>query len=100
MPKENAGVKERTGFHTQEPGKYHVIIHNDDVTTMDFVVCLLEKVFRKPHNEAEALMLHVHRFGSATAGVYCYDIAVSKRDLATKMARAEGFPLLLTIKPE
>lgn len=83
---------------TQEPGLYHVILHNDDVTTVDFVIEILETIFQKEHNEAVALTMKVDREGSAIAGTYYKDIAESKKDKAMREARNNGFPLLLTVE--
>lgn len=90
--------KERTGL--REPRRYKVIIYNDDFTTMEFVVIVLTTVFFKSPAEAEALMLQVHKKQSAVVGIYTYDIAQSKVQKATRMAREEGFPLRLTMTPE
>lgn len=67
---------------------------------MEFVVKVLVTVFFKSESEAESLMMGVHKTGSAVVGVYSYDIAMSKVRKATDMARAESFPLKLTISPE
>lgn len=90
--------KERTRL--SEPGDYQVIFLNDDVTTMDFVVLVLEKVFFYNKNEATSLMLEVHTKGKAVVGVYTYDLAMSKTALATNMAREAGFPLHIICQPE
>ena len=100
MEKQETGIKERENINTKEPRRFKVIIHNDDFTTMEFVVKVLTTVFYKSFAEAEALMLLVHKSGSATVGIYSYDIARSKTNKATAMARNEGFPLRLTISPE
>ena len=60
---------------TQKPKKYKVIFHNDDYTTMEFVIHVLETVFRKTSPEAYQIMLHVHQSGSGVAGVYTFNIA-------------------------
>ena len=73
---------------------------NDDFTTMEFVVKILTTVFFKSTMEAEALMMQVHKSESAVIGIYTYDIARSKVQKATRMAREEGFPLRLTVTPE
>ena len=75
-------------------------MHNDDFTTMEFVVKILVVVFFKTEAEAQALMLKVHHSDKALVGVYTYDIAVSKVRRATQMARDEGYPLRLTYLPE
>lgn len=80
------------------PKKFGVILHNDDVTTMDFVVKILKMVFRMSEPDAEAVMLKVHREGKAVAGIYSYDIAQTKAQRAMNMARKENFPLLLTVE--
>ncbi|MDD5860981.1 MAG: ATP-dependent Clp protease adaptor ClpS [Prevotella sp.] len=91
-------AKERTRF--REPRKYKVTIYNDDFTTMDFVVHILVTVFHKTEEEAQTLMLTVHKSGSSIVGVYSYDIARTKVEAATKEARNEGFPLRITYTPE
>jgi ATP-dependent Clp protease adaptor protein ClpS len=82
------------------PPNYNVVIHNDDYTTMDFVVLLLETVFRKSKSEALALMLKVHHEGKGIAGTYSYDIAQTKAQQGINLARNSGFPLELTVEPE
>ena len=100
MAKQQSSVSEREHTRLREPRRYKVYIHNDDFTTMDFVVKVLKVVFFKSAEEAEALMLKVHHSDKALVGVYSYDIAVSKVRKATQMARDEGFPLRLTYQPE
>ena len=75
-------------------------MHNDDFTTMEFVVMVLQTVFFKDEAEAETIMLAVHHSGKAVVGVYSYDIAVSKVRKAMDMARRNGFPFRLTYEPE
>ena len=67
---------------------------------MEFVVKILTTIFFKTPSDAEALMMKVHKEGSAIVGVYTYDMAVSKVEKATRMARDEGFPLRLTVTGE
>lgn len=100
MEKQQTSYKEKEKIDLKEPRRYKVIIHNDDFTTMEFVVKVLVTVFFKSESEAESLMMGVHKTGSAVVGVYSYDIAISKVRKATDMARAESFPLKLTISPE
>lgn len=90
----------RSRIRTEEPKSYNVILHNDDFTTMDFVVMLLETVFFKNAEDAEALMLAIHYKGKGVAGTYSYDIAQSKANRATRMAREANFPLLITVEPK
>ena len=82
-----------------EPPRYAVILHNDDYTTMEFVVEVLTVDFSRPYQEAMDLMLKVHEQGKAVAGVYSHEIAESKVAKVTEKARANGFPLKLTLEP-
>lgn len=100
MPQEQTNIKQRQRIDLQEPRRYKVIIHNDDFTTMEFVVRILEQVFYFKADMAQALMLQVHHSNKAVVGIFSYDIAVSKVQKATTMARKEGFPLRLTVEPE
>ena len=100
MPKEQSKTRQREHTKLSEPRRYQVIIHNDDFTTMDFVVTVLMRVFFKSKEEALALMLKVHHTGQSVVGVYSYDVAVSKARKATSMAREQGFPLRITVEPE
>ena len=100
MPQEQSNVRERQKNNLKEPRRYKVIIHNDDFTTMEFVVEVLKTVFYLSNEKAEELMLQVHHANKAVVGIYTYDIAVSKTDKAINMAREKGFPLRLTVEPE
>ena len=87
-----------TQFKIKEPPMYNVIMHNDDVTTMDFVVYVLVKIFRKNEQDAETIMLKIHNEGSAIVGTYSQDIAQSKANYTMNLAKANNFPLQLTIE--
>ena len=100
MAKQQSDLRERTRLSHDYPRMYRVIMHNDDFTTMEFVVDVLRKVFFKPEEEANQLMLKVHKEGKATVGLYTLDIAVSKSQKAMRMARDQGFPFKLTWEPE
>ena len=91
-------VKENTGIDIREPKQYKVIMLNDDFTTMDFVVRILTEIFNKDRLSARALMLMVHKRGSASVGCYPYDIAMSKADKAKSMAKKEGFPFRMRVE--
>lgn len=91
-------TNKQTGYTTFEPPKYDVIMHNDDVTTMDFVVMVLKRIFRKSDEDAEVLMLKIHNEGMAIVGTYSRDIAQSKADYTMTLAQQNGFPLKLTIQ--
>lgn len=97
MELQQSSSKASIRFRERRPQLYDVVIHNDDYTTMDFVVMVLETIFSKNHDEAMQLMLFVHEQGEAVAGTYIYDIAHSKTDKAVSLARNAGFPLQLTV---
>ncbi|MFN6964378.1 MAG: ATP-dependent Clp protease adaptor ClpS [Pyrinomonadaceae bacterium] len=84
----------------EKPKLFKVILHNDDFTTMDFVVFVLEYVFRRSELEALTIMLKVHNEGSGVAGVYPYEIANMKAQKTINLARAREFPLLCTVEEE
>lgn len=82
------------------PRLFKVFLHNDDYTTMDFVIEVLQSVFRKGAIEATALMLQIHRQQKALCGLYPYEIAETKVDKVHKLAREAGFPLRCSLEPE
>lgn len=90
--------KKVTDKKLQPPKKYKVLLCNDDVTPMEFVVSLLISIFK--HNEQQAVdtMLQVHKEGSAVAGVYTFEIAEQKGIDSTNLARAHGYPLVIKIE--
>jgi len=100
MAKQQSNIQERRRLSLDYPSMYHVIMHNDDFTTMEFVVEVLKTVFFKPEGEANQLMLKVHKEGKAIVGLYTLDVAVSKSQKAMRMARDKGFPFKLTWEPE
>ena len=100
MAKEQTSIRERQRTDLREPRRYKVTIYNDDFTTLEFVVKILVEVFFKSEGEAETLMLQVHHSDKAVVGIYSYDVATSKVNKATSMAREAGFPLRLTVEPE
>lgn len=77
----------------EEPPMYKVLLHNDDYTTMDFVVEILQTVFHKSPEEATRIMLHVHYNGIGVCGVYPAEIAETKVEIVHRLARQNGFPL-------
>ena len=91
-------TREKTRIKIRQPKHYRVIMHNDDFTSMEFVVEILMDIFHKNEPEAERLMLMVHNSGKAAVGAYPYDIAMTKVQTAMARARQEGFPFRLTIE--
>jgi ATP-dependent Clp protease adaptor protein ClpS len=84
----------------ERPRLWRVLLHNDDYTTQDFVVWVLETVFHKPTAEAFDIMLSVHRSGMGIAGVYTHDVAETKLKTTRQLAEEHEFPLLVTMEPE
>ena len=89
----DGAVKERVKSKSQDPTLYRVVLLNDDYTTMEFVIHVLETVFQKSPAEAYQIMMHVHVNGRGIAGVYPWEIAETKVDTVTTMARDAGYPL-------
>jgi ATP-dependent Clp protease adaptor protein ClpS len=90
----------RPDARLQRPRMWKVLLHNDDYTTQEFVVWVLETVFRKPRGEAYAIMMNVHRSGIGIAGVYTHDIASTKLASTKQLAEQHEYPLLATMEPE
>jgi ATP-dependent Clp protease adaptor protein ClpS len=82
------------------PRRYKVIFHNDDYTTMEFVVMALMQFFHKSETEATYIMLTIHKKGIGVAGVFTRDVAETKVQKVTELARDNGMPLLVTAEPE
>ncbi|HVE73335.1 MAG TPA: ATP-dependent Clp protease adaptor ClpS [Thermoanaerobaculia bacterium] len=82
----------------EEPPLFKVLLHNDDFTTMEFVVWVLASVFNMPEEQAIQVMLNVHLRGLGVAGIYTYEVAETKVDKATALAREQEFPLLVTME--
>ena len=106
MPKnelEHGGaVAEKTESKTklERPPLYKVLLHNDDFTTMEFVVFVLQSVFNHGESDAMRIMLNVHRLGVGVAGVYTYEVAEMKVEKVTSLAQANEFPLLCTMEED
>ena len=88
----------RIDERVETPRLWRVLLHNDDFTTMEFVVWVLESVFNMPEEEAIQVMLNVHLRGLGVAGIYTYEIAETKVDKASALAREQEFPLLVTME--
>lgn len=98
-PMEEGEVLTRKDTRVKKPKRYWVIMHNDDYTTQDFVVHVLETYFHKTGAEAQKLMLTVHLQGKASVGLYSKDIAETKAHHVMQYARENGMPLKLTTEP-
>ena len=90
----------KTRPKTKKPSLYKVLLLNDDYTTMEFVVYVLEKFFNKPREEAMRIMLHVHQKGVGICGVYTYEVAEAKVTQVMDCARQHDHPLQCTMEKE
>jgi len=84
----------------QEPQMFKVLLHNDNYTSMDFVVEVLIGIFHKTHAQAEQIMLQIHEKEKAICGVYSFEIAQTKAQQVKQKAKQNGFPLLATIEED
>ncbi len=106
MPRSNTNEQsgtdtiEREDIRTKLPKMYQVLLLNDDYTTMDFVVAILESVFKKSPAEAVKIMLHVHKQGRGLCGVFTKEIAEAKILMVNNRARAAGYPLKAIMEEE
>jgi len=89
-----------TKTRTQQPRKFKVLIHNDDFTSMEFVVLVLTQVFRHSAASSTRLMLQIHRTGMGVAGVYTREIAETKVEQTLHLSRESKHPLQCTMEPE
>jgi len=93
-------VEEKTKSIIEEPGFYKVIFLNDDVTPMEFVIDVLQNIFKHDHESAKTITLTIHNEGSSVVGIYSYEIAEQKGVETTVLARNSGFPLQVKIEKE
>jgi len=93
-------VATETRRKVKRPQLFKVLLHNDDYTTMEFVVLVLMQVFRHTQDEAFRIMMHVHQQGVGTAGVYSFEIAETKAAKVMQMAREHEFPLRCSVEPD
>jgi ATP-dependent Clp protease adaptor protein ClpS len=82
----------------KEPSKYNVIMLNDDATPIDWVIELLESIFKYTRESAETITLKIHNEGSAVVGTYSYEIAEQKSVEAVTLSRNNGFPLQVKLE--
>ena len=101
-PKLREGIltESHTDERVENPRLWRVLLHNDDFTTQEFVVWILETVFHMPHAEAFAVMMHVHQAGIGVAGLFTRDVAETKVKATRQLAEQHEFPLLVTLEPE
>jgi ATP-dependent Clp protease adaptor protein ClpS len=99
-PSSSILIDPRSDQKVERPRMWRVLLHNDDYTTQEFVVWVLESVFRKPRAEAVEVMMHVHQSGIGVAGIYTHDVAETKLRKTRQMAEEQEFPLLVTMEPD
>jgi len=93
-------TESRSEQKLQKPRMWRVLLHNDDYTTQEFVVFILETIFLKPRPEAFTIMMSVHQSGVGVAGIYTHDVAETKTKMTKQLAEQHEFPLLVTMEPE
>jgi ATP-dependent Clp protease adaptor protein ClpS len=99
-PERDSEVLTESETRLEKPKLYKVVLHNDDFTTMEFVVFVLTSIFHRTNADAFGIMLKVHNEGIGIAGVYTYEIAHEKAERAMNLARAREFPFLCTVEEE
>ena len=99
IPGPGESVRTRKREQVKRPPMYKVLLHNDNYTTMDFVVLVLKTVFNKPQEEAVEIMLRVHNSGVGLCGLYPFEIAETKVAVTLRMAQDRGFPLMCSMEP-
>ena len=99
-PDSGISLKTRHDHKLQKPKMYKVIMLNDDYTTMEFVVWILQKVFSKSYEDSNRLMLQIHTEGSALCGIFTYDIAQTKVLLVKTHAEKNNHPLKCVLEAE
>ncbi len=87
-------------LETREPEMFRVLLHNDDYTSMDFVVEILMRIFHKNLEDAQMIMINIHEKGRAVCGVYSHEIAETKAEQVKQLAKQNEFPLLATIEKD
>ena len=97
---QDGAVATESETRLEKPPLYKVLIHNDDYTTMEFVVEILENVFNKAPAEAYRIMMAVHHQGQGLCGVYPFEVAETKVATVVDLARDNGFPLRASMEPE
>jgi ATP-dependent Clp protease adaptor protein ClpS len=91
-------TERRTKRKLEKPKMYKVLLHNDDYTTMEFVVYILQSVFHRSEADAVQIMLHVHRNGIGVAGVYTHEVAETRVVQVETLAKQHEFPLRCSLE--
>ena len=99
-PDESTLIESESDQRVERPRMWRVLLHNDDYTTQEFVVWVLETIFNKERGEAFEIMMSVHRTGIGIAGVYTHDVAATKVNVTKQLAEEHEFPLLVTMEVE
>ncbi len=100
MPKIDIEAELDYALDLEEPQLFKVLLHNDDYTSMDFVVDVLTGIFHKTHAQAEQIMLQIHEKDKAICGIYSFEIAQTKAHQVKQKAKDNEFPLLATIEED
>ena len=98
-PRESTLTDSRVDEQVDHPKLWRVLLHNDDFTTQEFVVWVLETVFNMPHAQAFAVMMHVHEAGIGVAGLFTRDVAETKVKTTRHLAEQHEYPLMVTLEP-
>jgi ATP-dependent Clp protease adaptor protein ClpS len=93
-------IEPQSDQKVERPRMWRVLLHNDDYTTQEFVVWILETIFHKDRGEAFEIMMSVHRSGMGIAGVYTHDVAETKVRTTKQLAEEHEYPLLVTMEPD
>jgi ATP-dependent Clp protease adaptor protein ClpS len=100
MPTTEIQIDEKIKQKVQEPKRFKVILLNDDTTPMDFVMGILETIFKHTQETSKEITVEIHNTGSGVAGVYSFEIAEVKAVESTQLARSNGFPLQIKMEEE
>ena len=100
MPQFEEEFESDLALELEEPRMFKVLLHNDDYTSMDFVVDVLTRIFHKTQAQAEQIMLQIHEKNKAVCGIYSFEIAQTKAEQVKQLAKENEFPLLATIEED
>ena len=98
--RESTLIESQSEQKVERPRMWRVLLHNDDYTTQEFVVWILETIFHKDRGEAFEIMMSVHRSGMGIAGVYTHDVAETRVRTTKQLAEEHEYPLLVTMEPD